>query len=42
MQASISKPFHFLPIVKDVWDALKDTYSDLEIASQIFEFKIKL
>ncbi|KAH1039522.1 hypothetical protein J1N35_041265 [Gossypium stocksii] len=27
---------------KDVWDVVKDTYSNLENASQIFELKIKL
>nr|KJB60833.1 hypothetical protein B456_009G327600 [Gossypium raimondii] len=42
MEVSIGKPFLFLPTVKDVWDAMKDTYSDLENASQIFELKIKL
>ncbi|KAG8483038.1 hypothetical protein CXB51_021961 [Gossypium anomalum] len=33
MEASVGKPFLFLPTVKDVWDAMKDTYSDLENAS---------
>ncbi|KAK5785059.1 hypothetical protein PVK06_039604 [Gossypium arboreum] len=42
MEASIGKPFLFLPTAKDVWDSVKDTYSDLENASQIFELKIKL
>ncbi|KAK5802336.1 hypothetical protein PVK06_029924 [Gossypium arboreum] len=42
MEASVGKPFLFLPTAKYVWDAVKDTYSDLENASQIFELKIKL
>ena len=29
----------FLPTVKDVWDAIQETYSDVENASQIFELK---
>ncbi|XP_040940733.1 uncharacterized protein [Gossypium hirsutum] len=30
MEASIGKPFLFLPTAKDVWDAVKDTYSELD------------
>ncbi|KAG8496666.1 hypothetical protein CXB51_007795 [Gossypium anomalum] len=33
MEAFVAKPFLFLPTVKDVWDAVKDTYLDLENAS---------
>ena len=32
----------FLPTVKDVWDAIQETYSDVENASQIFELKTRL
>ncbi|KAK5792654.1 hypothetical protein PVK06_033769 [Gossypium arboreum] len=42
MEASIGKPFLFLPTVKNVLDVVKDTYLDLENASQIFELKLKL
>ena len=42
MKASIAKPHLFLPMAKDVWDLIRDTYSDLENSSQIFELKPKL
>ena len=32
----------FLPMAKDVWDAVRETYSDAENASQIFEIKTRL
>ncbi|KAG8492894.1 hypothetical protein CXB51_010272 [Gossypium anomalum] len=37
MEASIG-----FPTINDVWDIVKDTYSNLENASQNFELKIKL
>ena len=33
------RPYLFLPSAKDVWEAVKETYSDVENASQIFELK---
>ena len=36
------KPFMFIPTAKDVWDAIRETCSDLENSSQIFELKTKL
>ncbi|RVW16981.1 hypothetical protein CK203_070659 [Vitis vinifera] len=32
----------FLPKAKDVWDGIRETYSDAENASQIFELKTRL
>ena len=42
MDLSIGKPFLFIPTVKEVWDVVRDTYSDVENSSQIFELKTKL
>ena len=42
MEALIAKPNLFLPTAKDVWDSVRETYSDLENSSQIFELKSKL
>ncbi|XP_075088312.1 uncharacterized protein LOC142170326 [Nicotiana tabacum] len=42
MEPAIGKPYLFLPTARDVWEAVKETYSDVENASQIFELKIKL
>ena len=42
MDLSIGNPFLFIPIVKEVWDVVRDTYSDVENSSQIFELKTKL
>ncbi|WJX71431.1 hypothetical protein P8452_55427 [Trifolium repens] len=36
------KPYMFLPSAKDVWEAVKETYSDIQNASQIFGLKSKL
>lgn len=33
MEAAIAKPNMFLPITKDVWDSIWQTYSDLENSS---------
>ena len=32
----------FLPTTKEVWDAVQETYSDEENASQVFEIKTRL
>ncbi|RVX09169.1 hypothetical protein CK203_013737 [Vitis vinifera] len=42
MKPSIGKTYMFLPTTKDVWDAIRETYSDAENASQIFEIKTRL
>ena len=42
MDLSIGNPFLFIPTVKEVWDVVRDTYSDVENSSQIFELKTKL
>ena len=42
MKPTIGKTYMFLPTVKDVWDAIWETYSDAENASQIFKFKMQL
>ena len=42
MELSIAKPHMFIKTAKEVWDSVRETYSDLENCSQIFELKIKL
>jgi len=42
MELVIGKPFMFLPSTKEVWDAVKDTYSDIQNSSQIFGLKSRL
>jgi hypothetical protein len=42
MEPAIGKPHLFLPTAKDVWEAVRDMYSDLENSSQIFYLKSKL
>lgn len=42
MELATRKPFLFLPTSKDVWDAVRDTYSDFKNSSQIFGLKSKL
>ncbi|XP_057951158.1 uncharacterized protein LOC131145973 [Malania oleifera] len=42
MKPSIGKIYLFLPMAKDVWDAVRETYSDAESYSQIFEIKTRL
>ena len=37
MEPVIGKPFIFLPTAQEVWEAVKETYSDLENYSQLFE-----
>ena len=39
MEPTIAKPHMFLPTAKDVWEAVREMYSDLENSSQIFELK---
>ena len=42
MEPGIGKPFMFLPTTKEVWEAVRETYSNLENSSQIFGLKFKL
>ena len=42
MKPTIGKTYMFLPTAKEVWDAVRETYSDEENASQIFEIKTRL
>ena len=42
MKLAIGKTYMFLPMTKDVWDAIRKTYSDAENAFQIFELKTRL
>lgn len=42
METGIGKPYMFLPSAKDVWEAVKETYSDIQNSSQIFGLKSKL
>ena len=42
MKPAIGKTYVFLSTAKDVWDAIWETYSDIENASQIFEIKTRL
>ena len=42
MKSAIWETYMFLLMAKDVWDVIWETYSDVENASQIFEFKTQL
>ncbi|KAG6679563.1 hypothetical protein I3842_14G138300 [Carya illinoinensis] len=42
MEPAIGKPHLFLPTAQDVWEAVRDLYSNLENSSQIFELKTQL
>ncbi|KZV50861.1 hypothetical protein F511_25459 [Dorcoceras hygrometricum] len=42
MEPSIGRTFLFLPTTQEVWDAVRETYSDLENSSQIFDLKTRL
>ena len=39
MEPAIGKPHLFLPTAKDVWDAIRHMYLDLENSLQIFDLK---
>ena len=38
----MGKPFMYLPIAQDVWEAVQETYSDLENHSQLFELNTQM
>ena len=42
MEPSIAKAHMFLTTTTEGWDSIRETYSDLENSSQIFELKTKL
>ena len=42
MKLAIGKTYMFVLTAKDVWDAIWETYSDAENASQIFKLKTQL
>ena len=42
MKLAIGKTYMFLPTTKDEWDVIRETYFDVENASQIFELKTRL
>ena len=42
MEPAIGKPHLFIPTAKDVWEAVRYLYLDLENSSQIFELKTRL
>ena len=42
MKPAIGKTYMSLPTAKDVWDAIRETYSDAKNASQIFKLKTQL
>jgi len=42
MESTIKKPYMFLPTAKNVWDAVKATYFDIQNSSRIFYLKSRL
>ena len=42
MECHISRTYLLFKTAKDMWDAVKENYSDLGNASQVFEIKLKL
>ncbi|KAG8498075.1 hypothetical protein CXB51_007302 [Gossypium anomalum] len=42
MEGHISRTYLFFKTAKDMWDAVKENYSDLGNAFQVFEIKLKL
>lgn len=42
MEPRISRTYLLLKTAKDTWDAVQESYSDLENSSQVFELKLKL
>lgn len=42
MELMIGKLFMFLRTARDVWEVVRDTYSDLENHSQMFESNAKM
>lgn len=42
MEPTLGKPFVFLPTTRDVQEAIRETYSDLENHSQLYEINIRM
>lgn len=42
MQPSIKKTYLFLPTANDIWEAIREIYSNIENFLQIFEIKAQL
>lgn len=42
MEPAIGKPFLFIPTAQGVWEAVRETYSDFEDHSQLFELNSKM
>ncbi|KZV57627.1 hypothetical protein F511_03087 [Dorcoceras hygrometricum] len=42
MEPPIGRTYLFLPTAKDIWEAVRETYSDLENSSQIYDLKTRL
>lgn len=42
MEQEIGKTYMFLPTAKDVWESVKETYSDMEDQSQMLELNTKI
>lgn len=42
MEPSVGRPYLFLPIAKNVWDVIRETYSYLDNFSQLYELRTKL
>ncbi|XP_019056073.1 PREDICTED: uncharacterized protein LOC109115911, partial [Nelumbo nucifera] len=42
MDPVVGKPFMFLPTARDMWEAVRETYSDLDNHSQLFELNTRM
>ena len=42
MEPTLGKPFMFLPTARDVWETVRETYSDLENRSQLYEINTRM
>ncbi|XP_024024721.1 uncharacterized protein LOC112092526 [Morus notabilis] len=42
MDPVVGKPFMFLPTTRDVWEAVRETYSDLDNHSELFELNTRM
>ena len=42
METSLGRSYLFLPTASEIWSAVKETYSDLGNAAQLFEIKTRL
>ncbi|KAL9411806.1 hypothetical protein AB3S75_045415 [Citrus x aurantiifolia] len=42
IEPTLGKPFMFLPTARDVWEAVRETYSNLENHSQLYEINTRM